>query len=132
VDGADPFGTKGPKTSQAAETKKEKSDQVLVYRVTYDHSRGPCIWTEHGRIIPRINTFTVVNSRCPNGKPLRIKLRFATAGAELTKRLEIGETYELRLTPSQETKKQLEENSRRGFSFLWVNGDEIAVKKIQK
>jgi hypothetical protein len=38
---------------------------------------------------------------------------------------------ELRLTPSQEPKKQLEDNRRRGFSFLWVNGDEIAVKKIQ-
>lgn len=111
--------------SSAPVTRKK---DVLVFRAKYYQTTGPCIQLGDNALgMPIIDAFEVVEVLEGNFKANTINVHsMSEGGSSYPRNMAEGETYTLRLTPSEETPKQLhEKQNKEGDTFLWIDGDEI-------
>ena len=108
----------------AAPVKQE--NEVFLFQAKYYRTTGPCIQLGDALGMPIIDAFEVVEVLEGNLKAKSINVRAMTeGGSTYPKEMAEGKIYTLRLTPSERTTKQLRENQKEGYMFLWIDGDEI-------
>jgi hypothetical protein len=108
-----------------------ETDPVL-FRGEYDRTTGPCIDLGDGVLaMPFMDTFRVLEVLEGTLHARIINVRAMTEGGSgYPKDLKEGQVYTLRLTPSADTSRQLREADKDGLTFLWINGQEIAERRL--
>jgi hypothetical protein len=113
------------KVAGVAELPKQERD-VFVFRAKYYQGKGPCIKIGDSLAMPAIDAFEIVEVLQGDLIAKNVDVRAMTQGGpSYPKKLAEGKTYTLRLRPSEKTKQQMQENRKEGFTFLWVDGDEL-------
>jgi hypothetical protein len=126
-----PEGQPAAKAPDVSLVKQEK--EVIVFRARYYHTKGPCVRIGDALAMPVVDAFEVVEVVQGALPAKTINVRFHSAsGSGYPKELAEGKTYTLRFTPSEGTREQLRDNQKEGYSFIWVDGDEIEEQKVGK
>jgi len=112
----------------------EKSKEApFVFRAKYCRRRGPCIQTDGGFAMPAIDSFDVVELIKGDLTAKYFLVRGVIGGSlAYPKKLVEGQVYTLALTPSERTNQQLRANEQHGEPLVYVNGDEIVVKRTEE
>ena len=110
-----------------------REKEVLVFRGKYYQTTGPCIQLGDSLGMPIIDAFEVVEVVEGALKAKHVNVRAMTeGGSSYPKEMAVGKIYTLRLTLADETSTQLRENESKGYTFLWIDGDEIEEQKETK
>src|SRR5262249_47933565 len=106
---------------------------TIVIRAKYYRTKGPCIRIGDAWAMPVVDGFEVVQVVSGTLQATFINVRpLSGGGPAYPKELAEGKIYTLRITPSEQTKKQLLENEKEGWRALRIDGDEIEEKKPGK
>jgi hypothetical protein len=109
----------------------EQDKETFVFRAKYYRTKGPCIRIGNGWAMPLVDAFEVVEIVKGDLQAKYIEVRALTSGGSgYPKELAEGMVYTLRLTPTDRTMQQLQENQKQGSSFLCVNGEEIEEHQV--
>lgn len=116
-----------PREAAHRATITRKDSEPIVVRVRYRRTRGPCVHTPDGSwIMTAMDAFDVVEVVRGHLKLTVIDVRpFPPISSGYPKNLTEGNILALRLTLSEESWKQAEENERQGTKVLIINGDEV-------
>lgn len=109
-----------------------KDSVPIVVKVEYHRSRGACVRLEDGSLaMPVMDSFKVVEVVQGRLKANIIDVRpFAPTGSGYPRNLEEGHRLAIRLTLSDESWKQAQENEQEGHRWLIINGDEVEQASI--
>ena len=116
-----PDSTKGTDTAVAIQPDSARP----VIRARYYRTKGPCVRMGDSWAMPVIDGFEVVEVVKGVLKAKSIEVRPFTGGATYPKELAEDKIFTLRLTPSEHTNQQVRENAKEGYSYIWINGDEL-------
>lgn len=109
-----------------------KDPEAVVFRGRYKRTTGPCIELGDGILaMPFIDTFSVV--KVEQGKFLvnEVEVRpLSEGGPRYPQDLKDGEVYTLRLALTPSTNEQLAQEKSKPLSFLWVDGEDLAVEQV--
>jgi hypothetical protein len=107
---------------------------VIVFRGKYYRTTGPCIQLGNALGMPIIDAFEVVGVLEGDLKARGVLVRAMTEGGpSYPEGMVEGEAHTLRLTPSDGALRQLRENQdREGYTFLWIDGDEIEEQNARE
>lgn len=119
--------TASPSQAAHGATVPRKDSEPIIVRVQFGHIRGPCIHGEDGSwAMIALDAFDVLKVVRGRLKATALYVRpFTSSAAGYPKDLTEGQILTLRLWLSDESRKQAEENERRGIRALFINGDEV-------
>lgn len=110
---------------------ENEADELIVVKAKHIHTRGPCIPIGGGLAMPIIDAFQVleiVKGSLPKSVTT-IQVRALSGNLPNVKK---GEVNVLRLTRSADSKSQLEDRAKDGYTWLWVNAGELKVEAAPK
>jgi hypothetical protein len=111
----------------------KQGKEVFVFRAKYYRTTGPCIQMGDKLVMPTVDGFEVVEVIKGKLTAKTVEVRPHTGGGSAYPgELKKGKVYTLKLTPSESTRQQLRENETKGYSYVWIDGDELEEQKVGK
>jgi len=110
----------------AANNPPGQQDAEVVVKAKYFRGKGPCIEGPKGTLaMPVLDMFQVVEVVKGRLATHHFGVRISPHATDYPRDLSEGEIYTLRLTLSENSRQQLQENENEGFGFIWVDGTEV-------
>jgi len=113
-----------------AQDNKTNGD-VIVVKAKHFRTTGPCIEMGKTLVMPIIDAFSlteVVNGSLPES----VEVILVRALSGQVKAVKEGEIYLVELAPSADTKSQIKDRAKDGYSWLWVNESELKVQQKKR
>jgi hypothetical protein len=106
-------------------------DGPIVVKAKHFHTSGPCIPIGGSLAMPIIDAFQVLKV-VKGSLPKSVTTIQVRALSGTLPNVKKGEVNVLRLTRSADTKSQLEDRAKDGYTWLWVNAGELKVEETSK